>query len=132
MGKTDAEGAPTGQELPAELILAYLASGCRVNRTQATAALSELISVGLLACRDGRYSLPKAPAPASPPASHRRGGPPHRSLPDAGVTYRKHSADVGPLLEAANQVQARNGDRGREGTEHTRDTELWGIYNTSR
>lgn len=34
MGKTDAEGAPTGQELPAELILAYLASGCRVNRTQ--------------------------------------------------------------------------------------------------
>jgi hypothetical protein len=57
MGKTDAEGAPTGQELPAELILAYLASGCRVNRTQATAALSELISVGLLACRDGRYSL---------------------------------------------------------------------------
>jgi hypothetical protein len=33
MGKTDAEGAPTGQELPAELILAYLASGCRVNRT---------------------------------------------------------------------------------------------------
>ena len=56
MGKTDAEGAPTGQELPAELILAYLASGCRVNRTQATAALSELVSVGLLACRDGRYS----------------------------------------------------------------------------
>ena len=56
MGKTDAEGAPTGQELPAELILAYLASGCRVNRTQATVALSELISVGLLACRDGRYS----------------------------------------------------------------------------
>src|SRR5215207_2604711 len=39
------------------LILAYLASGCRVNRTQATAALSELITVGLLACRDGRYSL---------------------------------------------------------------------------
>ena len=35
MGKTDAEGAPTGQELLAELILAYLASGCRVNRTQA-------------------------------------------------------------------------------------------------
>jgi len=57
MGKTDAEGAPTGQELPAELILAYLASGCRVNRTQAAAALSELISVGLLACRDGGYSL---------------------------------------------------------------------------
>src|SRR5215207_11252975 len=81
MGKTEAEGAPTGQELPAELILAYLAFGCRVNRTQATAALSERISVGLLACRDGRYSLPKAPAPASPPASHRRGGPPHRSLP---------------------------------------------------
>jgi hypothetical protein len=27
MGKTDAEGAPTGQELPAELILAYLAPG---------------------------------------------------------------------------------------------------------
>src|SRR5918993_2429055 len=101
-------GAPTGQELPAELILAYLASGCRVNRTQATAALSELISVGLLACRDGRYSLPKAPAPASPPASHRRGGPPHRSLPDAGVTYREHLADVGPLLEAADQLQARD------------------------
>jgi hypothetical protein len=97
MGKTDAEVAPTGQELPAELILAYLASGCRVNRTQATAALSELISVGLLACRDGRYSLPKAPAPASPPASHRRGGPPHRSLPDTGVTYREHPADVGPF-----------------------------------
>ena len=57
MGKTDAEGAPTGQELLAELILAYLASGCRVNRTQAAAALSELISVGLLTCRDGRYSL---------------------------------------------------------------------------
>src|SRR5215217_4221132 len=56
-GKTDAEGAPTGQELLAELILAYLASGCRVNRTQAAAALSELISVGLLTCRDGRYSL---------------------------------------------------------------------------
>lgn len=26
MVKTDAEGAPTGQELPAELILAYLTS----------------------------------------------------------------------------------------------------------
>ena len=90
MGKTDAEGAPTGQELPAELILAYLASGCRVNRTQ------------------GRYSLPKAPAPASPPASHRRGGPPHRSLHDAGVTYREHPADVRPLLEAADQLQARD------------------------
>jgi hypothetical protein len=109
MGKTDAEGAPTGQELPAELILAYLASGCRVNRTQATAAFfSELISVGLLACRDGRYSLPKAPAPASPPASHRRGGPSHRSLPDAGCTYLEHPADVGPLLEAADQLQARD------------------------
>jgi hypothetical protein len=109
MGKTDAEGAPTGQELPAELILAYLASGCRVSRTQATATLSELISVGLLACRDGRYSLPKARgAPASPPASHRRGGSPHRSLPDAGVTYREHPADVGPLLEAADQLQARD------------------------
>src|SRR5215208_4240771 len=83
-------------------------SGCRVNRTQATATLSELISVGLLACRDGRYSLPKAPAPASPPASHRRGGSPHRSLPDAGVTYREHPADVGPLLEAADQLQARD------------------------
>jgi hypothetical protein len=103
MGKTDAEGAPTGQELPAELILAYLASGCRVNRTQATAALSELISVGLLACRDGRYSLPKAPAPASPPASHRRGGSPHRSLPDAGVTYREHSADQ---LQAATKARS--------------------------
>ena len=58
MGKTDAEGAPTGQELPAELILAYyLASGYWVNRTQAAAALSELISVGLLTCRDGGYSL---------------------------------------------------------------------------
>jgi hypothetical protein len=56
MGKTDAEGAPTSQELPAELILAYLTSGRRVNRTRAAAALSELISVGLLACRDGRYS----------------------------------------------------------------------------
>ena len=109
MGKTDAEGAPTGQELPAELILAYLAFGCRVNRTQATAALSELISVGLLAaCRDGRYSLPKAPAPASPPASHRCGGPPHRSLPDASVTYREHPADVGPLLEVADQLQDRD------------------------
>ncbi len=108
MGKTDAEGAPTGQELPAELILAYLASGCRVNRTKATAALSKLISVGLLQCRDGRYSVPKAPAPASPPASHRRGGSPHRSLPDAGVTYREHLADVGPLLEAADQLQARD------------------------
>ena len=99
MGKTDAEGAPTGQELPAELILAYLASGCRVNRTQATAALSELISVGLLACRDRRYSLPKAPVPASPPASHRPGGPLHRSLPDAGVTFREYPAD---------QLQARD------------------------
>jgi hypothetical protein len=96
MGKTDAEEAPTGQELSAELILAYLASGRRVNRTWAGAALSELISVGFLACRDGRYS---------------------------------HSADVGPLLEAADQLQARKGDRGREGTEHTRDTELWaGVY----
>ena len=108
MGKTDAEGAPTGQELPAELILAYLASRCRVNRTQATATLSELIYVGLLACRDGRYSLPKVPAPASPPASHRRRGSPHRSLPDAGVTYREHPADVGPFLEAADQLQARD------------------------
>jgi hypothetical protein len=33
MGKSDAEGASTGQELPAELILAYLAFGRRVNRT---------------------------------------------------------------------------------------------------
>jgi hypothetical protein len=57
MGKTDAEGAPTGQELLAELILAYLASGCRVNRTQAAAALSELISVGFLTCCDERHSL---------------------------------------------------------------------------
>jgi hypothetical protein len=85
MGKTDAEGAPTGQELLAELILAYLASGCRVNRTQAAAALSELISAGLLTCRDGRYSLcrrrqrPRAlllrtaasPTPASPTGSTR-------------------------------------------------------------
>jgi hypothetical protein len=108
MGKTDAEGAPTGQELLAELILAYLASGCRVNRTQAAAALSELISAGLLTCRDGRYSLPKAPAPASPAASHRLGGPPHRSLPNAGVTCREHPTDVGPLLEAADQLQARD------------------------
>ena len=108
MGKTDAEGAPRGQKLPAELIVAYLVSGCRVNRTQATAALSEPISVGLLACRDGHYSLPKAPAPASSPASHRRGGPPHRSLHDAGVTYREHLVDVGPLLEAADQLQARD------------------------
>ena len=38
------------------MILAYLASGRRVNRTRAAAALSELISVGLLAYRDGRYS----------------------------------------------------------------------------
>jgi hypothetical protein len=38
------------------LILAYLAFGRRVNRTRAAAALSELISVGLLAYRDGRYS----------------------------------------------------------------------------
>src|SRR5215212_4473124 len=29
-------GGATVQELPAEMILAYLASGCRVNRTQAT------------------------------------------------------------------------------------------------
>ena len=81
MGKTDAEGAPTGQELPAELILAYLASGCRVNRTQATAALSELIPVGLLACRNGRYCLCRrrqrrepscfAPTLASPTGSTR-------------------------------------------------------------
>jgi hypothetical protein len=27
-------------------------------------------------------------------------------LPDAGVTYREHPADVGPLLEAADQLQA--------------------------
>jgi hypothetical protein len=108
MGKTAAEGTPAGKELPAELILAYLASGCRVNRTQATAALSELISVGLLACRDGRYSLPKAPAPVSSPASHRRGGPLHRSLSEAGVTYRQHPAGVGPLLGAADQLQARD------------------------
>jgi hypothetical protein len=58
--------------------------------------------------RRALLSLPKAPAPASPPASHRRGGPPHRSLPDAGVTYREHPADVGPLLEAADQLQARD------------------------
>jgi hypothetical protein len=109
--RRDAEGAPAGQELPAELILPYLASGCRVNRTQATAALSELISVGLLGAATGAaLSVPKAPAPASPPASHRRGGPPHRSLPDAGVTYREHPADVdvGLLLEAADQLQARD------------------------
>jgi hypothetical protein len=111
MDKTDAEGAPAGQELPVELILPYLASECRVNRTQATAALSELISVGLLGAATGAaLSVPKAPAPASPPASHRRGGPPHRSLPDAGVTYREHPADVdvGLLLEAADQLQARD------------------------
>jgi hypothetical protein len=46
-------------------------------------------------------SLPKAPAPASPAA-------PHRSLPNAGVTYREHPTDVGPLLEAADQLQARD------------------------
>src|SRR5215212_10266383 len=96
-GKADGQdrrgGAPTGQELPAELILAYLASGCRVPGEPNAGAL---------------LSMPKAPAPASPPASHRRGGPPHRSLPDAGVTYREHPADVGPLLEAADQLQARD------------------------
>src|SRR5215203_797283 len=53
-------------------------------------------------------SLPKAPAPASPAASHRRGGPPHRSLPNAGLTYREHPTDVGPHLEAADQLQARD------------------------
>src|SRR5688572_2258854 len=58
--------------------------------------------------RRALLSLPKAPAPASPPASHRRGGPPHRSLPDAGVTYREYPADVGPLLEAADQLQTRD------------------------
>ncbi len=31
MVKTDAEGASTGQELPAELILAYLTSGRRLH-----------------------------------------------------------------------------------------------------
>ena len=46
MGKTDAEEAPTGQELSAELILAYLASGRRVNRTWAAAARSELMRSG--------------------------------------------------------------------------------------
>jgi hypothetical protein len=51
----------------------------------------------------------------------RRGGPPHRSLPNAGVIYREHPADVGPFLEAADQLQVRKGDRGREGTEYTRD-----------
>jgi hypothetical protein len=40
----------------------------------------------------GKTDAEEAPTPASPPASHRRGGPPHRSLPDAGVTYREHSA----------------------------------------
>jgi hypothetical protein len=29
-------------------------------------------------------------------------------------------------------LQARKGDRGGEGTEHTRDAELWGMYNTPR
>jgi hypothetical protein len=58
--------------------------------------------------RRALLSLPKAPAPVSSPASHRRGGPPHRSLPDAGVTYREHPADVRPLLEAADQLQARD------------------------
>jgi hypothetical protein len=102
MGMTDAEGAPTGQELLTELILAYLASGCRVNRTQAAAALSELISVGLLTCGDGRYSLslPKAPAPASPPASHRRGGPPHRNLPTpTSVLFWRRSSSCKPTKE---------------------------------
>ena len=56
MVKTDAEGAPTGQELPAELILAYLTSGL-------------------------------------------------------GFTYREHPADVGPLLEVADQLQARDKSR---------------------
>ena len=28
--------------------------------------------------------------------------------PDAGVTYREYPADVGPLLEAADQLQARD------------------------
>src|SRR5215207_4582108 len=58
--------------------------------------------------RRALLSLPKAPAPASPPASHRRGGPPHRNLPDASLTYREHPADVGPLLEAADHLQARD------------------------
>jgi hypothetical protein len=84
MGKTDAEGVPTGQELPAELILAYLASGYRVNRTQATATLSELISVGLRRAATGatlcrRRQRPRAlllrtaayPTPASPTGSTR-------------------------------------------------------------
>jgi hypothetical protein len=114
MGKTDAEGAPTGQELLAELILACLAYVCRVNRTQA-AVLSELLRTPLCGPpnepRRTLLSLPKAPRP--------------RALllrTDAGVTNREHPAD-----------QARKGNRGREGTEHTRDTGLWrSIHNTFR
>src|SRR5215213_11494266 len=71
-GKADGQdrrgGAPTGQELSAELILAYLASGRRVNRTWAAAALAELISVGLLAGRDGRYSHSAEGASAREPS----------------------------------------------------------------
>jgi hypothetical protein len=101
MVKTDAEGAPTGQELPAELILAYLTSGRRVNRTRAAAALSELISVGLLACCDGRYSHSAEGASAREPScfapTWRSSAPqpPRRRLHLPGAPGRRRSPSGG-------------------------------------
>jgi hypothetical protein len=54
------------------------------------------------------------------------------SAPQPPRRWRHLPGALGRLQKGTDQLQARKGDRGREGTEHTRDTELWGIYNTSR
>src|SRR5829696_10475351 len=124
------------------LILAYLASGCRVNRTQATAALSELISVGRLACRDGRYSLcqrrqrPRAlllrtdaevlrtaasPTPASPTGSTRPTSVPFWRQP----TSCKPATKAG-CSEVKLSPQRRSGKRGHRA--HPRYRALNKVY----
>ena len=121
-------GAPTGQELPAELILAYLASGCRVNRTQATAALSNSslwaswrAATGATLCR--RRQRPRAlllrtdaevlrtaasPTPASPTGSTRPTSVPFWRRPTSCKPATKaRSSEVKP------SPQRRSGKRGQ-------------------
>jgi hypothetical protein len=62
----------------------------------------------------GRYSLcrrrqrPRALLLCTDAEVLRTAAFPRPAFPEAGVTYREHPADVGPLLEAADQLQARD------------------------
>jgi hypothetical protein len=113
MVKTDAEGAPTGQELPAELILAYLtyralgepnASRGGALRTHLCGPPGVLRRALLSLCR--RRQRPRALLLRTDAEVLRTAASPTPASPTG-----KHPADVGPLLVAADQLQARDKSR---------------------